>query len=145
MIEDVRPDPLGPLALSSGRHECFSDRCDHCPFCQNGFVGCQVRTALTRPVRPSRSSFPVFEVWPSFGVAPGVAVTTWSRRLGVSRHGRSRRADPSHLGAHQFKIEVAPHFPFSPLFFLFFPLLLPPPSSPLSGGFPACSWCSWWR
>ncbi|MQM04555.1 hypothetical protein Taro_037363, partial [Colocasia esculenta] len=44
------------------RCDCFSDRLDRCLVCQNGLVGCQVRTALTRPGQPSRSCFPVFEV-----------------------------------------------------------------------------------
>ncbi|MQM21546.1 hypothetical protein Taro_054587 [Colocasia esculenta] len=46
----------------------------------------------------------------------------------------SRRADPSRLGAHRFKIEAGAPFSPSPLSLFFFFLLLPPPSSLFSGG-----------
>ncbi|MQM10428.1 hypothetical protein Taro_043326 [Colocasia esculenta] len=73
--------------------------------------------------------------------------------LGVATWLLSRRADPSHLGAHRFKTKGCAPFPSLAVFFLFF-LLLPLPSPLVFSGSFGCSWrggdvpivqgtCSW--
>ncbi|MQM18817.1 hypothetical protein Taro_051814 [Colocasia esculenta] len=64
---------------------------------------------------------------------------------GIATCSLSCRADPSRLGAHQFKTKAGTPFPPLSFSFLSFLLLLPPLSSLLSGGFSSSLRCSWWE